>query len=156
MSAKERSLDIFVLLGEIDKKNYNLWDSLSEDQKKEFSPLVTMRWMAGTTDERQIIFLNEIVNTAVFNLGDHREFLLKLLTVCSSGDKRRYTWINYRLTSSVKNKRSIQLIADHYQMSLKDAEDTARLFSPLEIMELAEASGMQKDELKLLKKECGA
>jgi len=154
--AKERALDIFMLLGEIDKKNYNVWDSLSEDQKKEFSALVTMRWMAGTTDERQIIFLNEVVNLAVFNLPDHRELLLKLLTVCSSGETRRYTWINYKLGGAKKNKKAVELIAEHYQMSLRDAEDTVRLFSPDEIMELGEDCGLQKDELKLLKKECGA
>lgn len=154
--AKERALDIFMLLGEIDKKNYNLWDSLSEEQKKEFSPLVTMRWMAGTTDQRQIIFLNEVVNLAVFNISNHAELMMKLLTVCSSGAKKRYTWINYKMSSAKKNKKAVELIAEHYQMSLKEAEDTARLFSPEEIMELGEAQGLQKDELKLLKKEAGA
>jgi hypothetical protein len=154
--AKERSLDIFMLLGEIDRKNFDIWDSLSEDQKKEFSALVTMRWMAGTTDQRQIIFLNEVVNLAVFNLPDHRELLLKLLAVCSSGEKKRYTWINYKVGGTKKNKKAVELIAEHYQMSLRDAEDTVRLFSPDEIMQLGEDMGLQKDELKLLKKECGA
>jgi hypothetical protein len=153
--AKERALDIFMLLGEIDKKNYKLWDSLSDDQKKEFSPLVTMRWMAGTTDQRQIIFLNEVVNLAVFSLPEHKELFLKLLTVCSSGDKKRYTWINYKTGGTKKSKKSVELIAEHYHMSLKEAEDTARLFSGDEIMELGEAHGLQKDELKLLKKEIG-
>jgi len=150
---KERALDIFMLLGEIDKKNYKLWDSLSDDQKKEFSPLVTMRWMAGTTDQRQIIFLNEVVNLAVFSLPEHKELFLKLLTVCSSGDKKRYTWINYKTGGTKKSKKSVELIAEHYHMSLKEAEDTVRLFSADEIMELGEAHGLQKDELKLLKKE---
>jgi hypothetical protein len=96
------------------------------------------------------------VNTSVFNIPDHRELLMKLLTVCSSGSKKRYSWINYKLSGSKKNKKAIELIADHYQMSLKDAEDSSRLFSPEEIMELAEVQGLQKEEIKLLKKECGA
>ena len=153
--AKERALDIFQLLGEIDKKNYGLWDSLTEDQKKEFSALVTMRWMAGTTDERQIILLNEVVNVSVFNLPKHEELMMKLLTVCSSGSKKRYSWINYKL-SGAKKKKAVELIAEHYQMSLKDAEDTVKLFTPDEIIELGEDMGLQKDELKLLKKEVGA
>lgn len=154
--SKTRALDIFTLLGEIDRKNYGLWDTLSEEQKKEFSALVAMRWMAGTTDQRQIIFLNEIVNTAVFNIGDHKELLLKLLTVCASGGKRRYTWINFKVGGSKKIKRSVELVAEHYHMSNKEAEDTARLFSPQELMELGELQGLQKDELKELKKEVGA
>ena len=35
MAAKERALDIFQLLGDIDKKNYGLWDKLTDEQKKE-------------------------------------------------------------------------------------------------------------------------
>lgn len=150
---KERALDIFMLLDEIDRKNYKLWDSLSEEQKKEFSALVTMRWMSGTTDQRQIIFLNEVVNLAVFNLPEHKELLLKLLIVCSSGSKKRYNWINYKTGGTKKNKKSVELIAEHYCMSLREAEDTMRLFSTEEIMELGESHGLQKDELKLLKKE---
>lgn len=151
--AKVRALDIFTLLGEVDRKNYGLWDSLSEDQKKEFSALVTMRWMAGTTDQRQIIFLNEVVNTSLFNIGEHKELLLKLLTVCSSGSTKRYSWINYKLSGSKKNKMSVELVAEHYNMSTKEAEDAVRLFSPDELMELGELQGWQKDELAKLKKE---
>jgi hypothetical protein len=155
--ATERTLDIFNLLSEIDRKNYDLWDTLSENQRKEFSALVTMRWMAGTTDQRQLIFLNEIVNTSVFNIGEHKEFLLKLLTVCASGEKKRYNWINYKLgNGSKKTKLSIGLIMTHYRLSAKEAEDVVKLLSPVELMELGEMQGWQKQELKDLKKEVGA
>ena len=156
MAAKERALDIFQLLGDIDKKNYGLWDKLTDDQKKEFTALVTMRWMAGTTDQRQIIFLNEIVNMAVFNLPEHKELLFKLLMVCSSGSAKRYNWVNYKLSSGKKNKKAVQLVAEHYGFSLKEAEDSVQLFTPQEIMELGEMHGLQKDEMRDLKKECGA
>jgi hypothetical protein len=157
MATKERALDIFMLLGELDRKNYGLWDSLSDEQKKEFSPLVTMRWMAGTADQRQLIFLNEIVNPVVFNLGDHKELLLKLLTVCSSGSRQRYSWINVKLSgTSKKSKLSTSLVAEHYRLSMKEAEDVVKLLSPIELMELGEQQGWQKDELKDLQKELKA
>ena len=35
--ATERKLDLFWLLGELNKKNYELWDKLDDDQKKEIS-----------------------------------------------------------------------------------------------------------------------
>lgn len=146
-----------MLLEQIDRKNYGLWDKLSEEQRKEFSPLITMRWMAGTTDPVQLIFLNEIVNVVVFSLGDKKELLLKLLTVCSQGKPRRYQWINYKMAAgSKKQKRAVELIAKHYQISYKEAEDSRRLFSSEEIMELGEMHGLQKDELRDLKKEVGA
>jgi len=154
--AAERALDIFNLLSEIDRKNYDLWDTLSEEQRKEFSALVTMRWMAGTTDQRQLIFLNEIMNVSVFNIGDHKEFLLKLLTVCASGEKKRYNWINYKLSGSKKAKLATSLVMSHYRLSAKEAEDVVKLLSPAELMELGEMNGFQKQELKDLKKEVGA
>lgn len=151
--AKERSLDIFDLLAQIDRKNYDIWDKLTEEQKKELSPLVVMRWMAGMSDPMQLIFLNEIVNPTVFPLGTHKELLLKLLTVCSNGKSKRYQWINYKLSGERKAKTSTRLIAEHYGLSIKDAEDARRLFTNEDLMELAELQGFQKDELSALKRE---
>ena len=150
---KPRALDIFTLLDQIDKKNYYIWDSLTEEQRKEFSPLIVMRWMAGCTDPAQIVFLNDIVNVSVFVLGNHKEFLLKLLTVCSNGKQKRYQWVNYKLGGSKKVKKSVELVATHYRLSIKEAEDSRKLFSEEEILELAEAQGWQKDEIADLKKE---
>lgn len=151
--AKERALDIFVLLEQIDKKNYNIWENLTEEQRKEFSPLVVMRWMAGCTDPFQLILLNEIANILVFPLGDKKEQLLLLLTACSNGKTKRYKWLNYKVSSSKKKKHAINLIAQHYSLSLREAEDSFRLFSSDDIMQLAELQGLQKDELAELKKE---
>ena len=149
-TAKVRALDIFTLLDQVDRKNYAIWDSLTDEQMKEFSPLVTLRWMAGCTDPVQLIFLNEIVNTTVFTLGEHKEFLLKLLTVCSNGKSKRYQWINYKLGGSKKMKKAVELVMNHYRLSPKEAEDTRKLFSDEEILALAEEQGLQKDEIKEL------
>ena len=151
--AKERALDIFQLLGEIDRKKFDLWDKLTEEQRKEFSPLITMRWMAGTTSQQQIILLNEIINVAVFNLPEHKELMLKLMTVCSDGSQKRYAWNDYKMAKGSKKKTAVDLIASHYNLSSKEAEDSLRLFTSEEILELGEMYGLQKDEMKLLKKE---
>lgn len=150
--AKERALDIFWLLDKIDKKDYHIWETLTEEQRKEFSPLVTMRWMTGTSDPMQLLFLNEIVNLSVFSLPEHKEFLLKLLTVCSNGKSKRYQWINYK-TGTKKPKKAVQLLAEHLNVSEKEAEDSLRLFNAEEVLEVAEQHGWQKDEIKELKKE---
>jgi hypothetical protein len=153
MATKERALDVFTLLDQIDKKNYYIWDSLTEEQRKEFSPLVVMRWMAGCTDPAQIVFLNDIVNLSVFSLGNHKEFLLKLLTVCSNGQTKRYQWVNYKLGGSKKMKKAVELVATHYRLGPKEAEDSRKLFSDEELFDLAELQGWQKDEIAELKKE---
>jgi hypothetical protein len=154
MATKERALDIFWLLDQFNRKDYSLWEKLTDEQKKEFSPLVVMRWLAGTDDPAQLIFLNEIVNVSIFSLPNHPELLFKLLQVCCQGATRRHSWINYKVSgSSKKSKRSVELIAAHYHLTLKEAEDSRRLFSPEEILELGELHGLQKEELNELKKE---
>lgn len=110
--------------------------------------------MAGTNNKLQLIFLNEIVNTSVFRLGDaNKEFLLKLLTVCSNGVQKRYFWVPYKVGGGKKHKRSVELIAAHYQLSLREAEDSLALFNLNELLELAELQGLQKDEVAELKQE---
>ena len=84
---------------------------------------------------------------------DKKEFLLKLLAVCSNGTPKRYQWINYKVGGSKKLKKSVELIATHYRLGPKEAEDTRRLFNESELVELAEAEGWQKDEIKELQKE---
>ena len=53
-------LDIFDVLNRIDRGEHHLYSTLSDDERKSFAPLVVTRWMSGTKDERQIIFLNEL------------------------------------------------------------------------------------------------
>ena len=149
----DRKLDVFELLNKLDRKNYEIWDTLSADQKKEFSPLVTMRWMAGMTDPFQLFMLNEVLNPTVFELPKHKELLLKLLATCSNGNAKRYSWVNHKVAVIKKPKKSIELIAEHYRLSHVEAEDTIKLFSNDEILELAKEMGLQKDELKDLQAE---
>lgn len=151
--SKERALDIFALLPQLDQKNRQIWDTLTDQQKKEFSALVTMRWMCGTTDVTQLMLLNEVVNTKVFALGHKPELLIKLLAACGSGRPKRYSWIKYKVAGGKKTKRSIQLIIDHYGMSAAEAEESRLLFSDEELLELAQEQGLQRDELNELKKE---
>lgn len=151
--AKERALDIFFLLEQIDRKNYDIWNNLTDEQKKEFSPLVVTRWMAGTTDPLQLIFLNELVNPIIYNLPNHKDLILKLLTVCSSGKPKRYSWINYKISKAKKQSMILDLISKQYNFSMKEAEEVRSLFNDEEILELAYLQGLQKEEISLLKKE---
>lgn len=149
-----RALDIFELLGQLDRKNYQLWDQLSEEQRKAFSPLVTLRWMAGTSDHMQIVMLNELINPLVFSFGAERKpVLMQLMTVCTSGRAQRYSWPAYNIKSSKKISKAIQAVAEFYQLNESDAEDTRQLFNDEEVLDLADQLGWQKDEVKDLKDE---
>lgn len=148
--AAEKKLDLFWLLGQIDRKNYNLWDQLDADQRKEVSPYVLTMWMAGTNDPEQLVNLGMNVATRIFDFGGKTELLLKMLTAASTGPKR-YEWCAPKNTK--KRKLTVELIAKAYRMPLQHAEEVLPMFSNAELEELAKEQGFQADEMKDLKKE---
>ncbi len=149
---KEKALDLWWALGQLDQKNHNLWDQLNEDQRKEVSPYMMLRWLGGCSDPEQIVKLGTIGTSCIFELGQHKELLLKVLTACTSGDSKRYKWVAYK-GETKKTSKALQLVAQATGQPLRHAVDTLKLFTPDELMTLAEEQGWQKDELAELKKE---
>lgn len=150
--AKEFALDIFHLLGQIDKKDTLFYSKLTDEQRKAYSPLVSMRWMSGTSDERQIIYLNELVNRFVFNMGDHKELLFKLQCAASSGTPRRYNWMAAKTSGGKKNK-GLDIVMQYYDYGVREAKAAMQLLGNEDILLMAEELGFQKEELAKLKKE---
>lgn len=145
-------LDIFDLLGKINSsKSGDIYGHLSDEEKKGFAPLVVMRWLSGTSDERQIILLNEFVNPFVFTLGKHPHLLMQLMQVASSKTSKRYQWLGIK--SKKKNVEALKVVQEYYGMSAREV----RLMNPFppeeEILAMADELGYQKDELAKLKKE---
>ena len=150
--AKKFTLDIFDLLGRLNSsKSGDIYAGLSDEERKGFAPLVVMRWMSGTSDERQIMLLNEFVNPSVFALGKHPHLLMQLLQVASSKTNKRYSWLGIK--SKKKNVEAMRIVGEYFNMSQREV----RLLNPFpdanEIMKMAEELGIQKDDLKKLEKE---
>jgi hypothetical protein len=145
-------LDIFDLLGKINSaKSGDIYSKLSDDAKKGFTPLIVMRWLSGTSDERQIILLNEFVNKYVFTLGKHPHLLMQLMQVASSKTSKRYQWIGVK--SNKKNNNSRKVVQEYFDMSAREVNLMNPFPNEAEIMQMAEELGWQKDEMTALKKE---
>jgi hypothetical protein len=144
-------LDIFKVLGELSSGDHMVYRRLSDDEKKGFAPLVIMRWMTGTSDERQIMAINTFANKVIFPLGKHPELLSMLLASCSSKVSRRYQWLGIK--SSKKKSLSRQVVQDYFDYSSLEMRKMTVLPPAEEIVEMAEALGWQKDEMAKLKKE---
>jgi hypothetical protein len=144
-------LDIFETLGKIDnRRSGDIYSKLSESERKGFAPLVVMRWMSGTSDERQILMLNEFVNPMVFTLSSHPQLLMQLLQVASSKQSKRYTWLGVK--SQKKNVESFEVIKQYFGISSREAK-TYSLPPSEEILQMAEELGWDKDKITKLKKE---
>lgn len=149
-----RKLDLFkVVLPNISRKNSKFYGNLSEEEKKEFSPLVVMKFLSGTTNARQVFFLNELVNTFVFTLGKHKELLAHLMTICTTGSCPRYTFPKAKGNKSPTMPNTIKVIMEYFKYSTKDAKSALVIITNAELLSLAEQLGRQPKEISEIKKE---
>lgn len=145
-------LDIFGLLNDLNNsKAGDIYSKLTDEEKKGFAPLVVMRWMSGTSDERQIMMLNEFVNSKVFPLAKHPHLLMRLLQAASSKTNKRYNWLGIK--SKKKNVEAMRAVQEYFEMSDREIKLLKPFPPEEEVLEMAESLGWQKDEIAKLKKE---
>ena len=150
----ERNLDLFKFLDKINKKSKTGYRDLTEEEQKEFVPLVVMRWLSGTKNSGQIIFLNEVVNPFVFDLAKHKELLYRLMTVCTSGSFQRYTWQKAKGKSQPSMPISLSIVErNNPYLSRREALETLKIFSESDVLLMAEELGCEKEELTKVKAE---
>jgi len=150
---KKYKLDIFKTISNISKKDVGYYALLGDDEKKQFAPVVVMRWLTGTTNKAQIYYINELVNPYVFSLTKHNELIYKLMTICSPGKEYRYSWCNKKSKKTTKTPESINVICEFFGYSVLHAIDSLPLLSNSDIVSYAEQLGKQKTTITKIKKE---
>lgn len=145
-------LDIFSLFNKIDSGDLSFYEKMSDEEKKNYSPLIIMRWLSGCNDLRQIVFLNTLVNRIVFPLAKHPELLSKLLVVSSSKQKKRYTWTPLKKISG-KTPNKIRALTEFYGYSEREAKYYLNIIDNDTYLDIASKLGWQKDEISKLQKE---
>jgi hypothetical protein len=150
---KKYALDIFKVLEKLNFKDQKYFDELSEEDLKGLHPLVLMRWMSGTSEARQVFFLNELVNPMVFPLTKHKQLLLRLLMISGPGKSRRYSWNKAKGKKSSNTPKTLAMVKQHYGYNTDHALDALKILTNEDILELAEYLGKQPDEVKEIAKE---
>lgn len=151
----KRALDIFALFDKINAGDHNFYDKLTPEQKKEFSALIFMRWLSGTSDSAQLVMLNNFVNEYVFNVSKHPALLAKLLVVSTTRKQKRYSWLKFN-PKAVKCEERLKVLNCYYGISFREARQMLELLKPEDYLEIASELGYQKDEIEKLRKECNA
>lgn len=149
MSASK--LDIWELLRKIDDNERSYLTDLPAEKRKGFVPVVTMRWLSGGGNESQILNLNEVVNSTVFNLYKHPDLLYGLMVAATPVGRKRYDW-----TKSAKKKKTskrVDVIRRYLEVSPEEAESFSPLYSDEDILDMATALGETSEAIKLLKSE---
>lgn len=122
-------LTVFQVLSEIEKKNYFLWEQLNESERKQFHPLVLMKWMlySGVAP----IALQR-VNLNLFNLSKDQQFL-KLATA-GQQKSRKWQW----LQKKAGNDEALKAIQYVYDTNSRQAEQTLNLLTPTELEQVVQ------------------
>jgi hypothetical protein len=96
--AKEKLLDIKDVLSNLDCNNYEYYNNLSDDEKKEISSFVLMRFLSsssGNYPEHYLLCVNDIVNYNFSILNKHPNLMWMSLALCGIGSKQYHPWYPY-------------------------------------------------------------
>lgn len=152
--ASPKKVDIFLLLTKINNKDIEFFNTLTEEEQNAVYPFLLTRWMSGTYSKQQVMLLNEIVNPLSFTLYKHKKLLWLLLTVCSPGKEQRYSWNPIPSKKTGYNATSTML-SKVFECSIKQALSIIQTLVTDDIVDIAEQSGCQIDEIQKIRKELG-
>ncbi|MDA8882938.1 hypothetical protein N9I00_00865 [bacterium] len=104
------------ILNAIDRRDYDWYSRLSDDDKKQWSSWLFLRYTSsikGAYAEEAILATNEFVNKHYVDLYKHDELIWKLMCLTGSGKKQYHEWI--KPPNSNKKKDTIsEFIRDTY------------------------------------------
>lgn len=141
-------LDIFKVLRKISDGDLSFFDTLSEEELKEFNPYFLQMWLKNPDnnfDDRTRL-INEILNPYILSLSAHKKLLYQLMCVSHGfGISTRY-----KLSKSNKSppRKHIKAIMDYYQCSETEALDYDSILENSDIVEICEKLGYDDSELR--------
>ncbi len=150
-----RALDLFnSVLPNLDAGNFEFYNSLTDQQKKEFSPFVIMKFMSAVRNKKDIpyhlIAVNRAVNRDFWELSDYPDLQYLLLAACGSGSKKRHYFPGKQLSDTPIFK----FLKDCYPfMKADEVQMFLDINGPDDIIQLAKDFGMQDSELKKFMKD---
>lgn len=98
---EKQDFDLFEALSAIDKKDYNYFDRLTEEQKKKFVPFMMAHWTSAIKGNEAlsryyVMSTNEYANKYLFNENVQKHPKLQWLMLCASSPglgKQFHQWI---------------------------------------------------------------
>jgi hypothetical protein len=146
-------LDIKRELANVDLRNYDFYDKLTAEEKKEFSPYILMRYVANVEGDRDLQewFLertNELVNKDHWTLSkNHKALLWKLFAGCGVGMKTYHPYL--KAGTKEKAEKIEKLLAEIYPaMKMSDIKLQAKMMTKEDKNELFDKMGFDKKQRK--------
>ena len=152
---KERALDIKKVMSAFDSKKRNFIESLSEEERKEFSSYMMIRWGATVQgipelEEYYLVSCNEKLNKNFFDISTSKHDKLQWLsaTTISPGMGNQYhPWIPLKTRKG--DSKTVKFLRQFYPMMKDDElELMAELNSKDGLKKLAIKHGWEEKDIK--------
>lgn len=140
MAKKNYKVDIFKAFEQINKENYDYFNHLSDEETKELSGYVLMRWMVGAAKNNEIhtILTNEYMNPYVFTLQKHPVLIYKLCIAANGGiDNTHYKF--KKKPAPAKEDLLVSSVMWYYTCNVDEAKQYKELLSDDDLKEIKEA-----------------
>ncbi len=157
MVTKTNKLPLKDILAAIDMNAKNVWDELSDDERKQVSFYLLNRYVSaikGKTEDKQLqIFkTNQYYNKNFFTLSSkHKKLLWYLFCMTANTSKsiRYHEWIGYKQKVSNSTAKAIKFLEKLYPTKKQDElKLLATINTTKELKQLAEDMGMPKEQIK--------
>lgn len=147
------ALDIKRELNAVDRKIYDFYENLSDQEKKEFSPYILMRYVSNVQGDRDIQewfveMTNELVNKHHWSLSkNHKALLWKLFAATGAGVNCYHPYL--KAGSKEKANKIEKLLAElNPAMKMSEIKLLASMMDKKDKEELFDKMGFDKKQRK--------
>jgi hypothetical protein len=146
-------LDIGYEMAQLDLRNRQFYDELTDEERKKFSTYLMLRWgsaVTGVTELQQYYLqaMNERVNKHFFDLSKHPKLQWLLLTTVSPNmGKHRHEWMAFS-SKTVKNKRVQKILELYPHIKADEAELLSNTINDEQYKKMLVELGYSDKEIK--------
>jgi hypothetical protein len=147
--ANSKFLDIKSMMNAVDSRNKTWYQNLPEDQKKLYSPYMTMKWTASvdhqdpSIQEFYIEEVNENVNKHHWALSkSHKSLLWRLTAMCGSTFKMFHKWIYPKKKTTTKKSKMKELQAIYPNAKQGDLDMLDQMITTKEFTDIKKQHGI--------------
>ena len=142
-------------MAQLDRKNRQFYDELTDDEKKKFSLYLMLRWSSQVqaTNDIQAYYVmscNENLNTNYFDISKHPKLLWLCATAISPGiGTFKHQWIgNKKKNSGYENKHLKFLSSLYPHLKRDEIELLAQMNTKQDLVKLARELGWDDKRIK--------
>jgi hypothetical protein len=132
---EQQDFDLFRALEAIDKKDYNWFSKLTEEQQRKFVSYMLIYWTStvkgnSTLASYYLLSTNNYANVSLFNDRVQQHPALQWLMLCASSPgmgKQFHQWLphlNLKI-GTLKSKASVREVAEYFSKIYKGADESA-------------------------------